>query len=434
MRFGTGSQLLYTLTILGLGLGAGWWLRGELAPAAAPIAAETIEERQPTEAAAPSRSPDWSPMAQRPPAPSPSPQADAQTDLQAHRAAAEPEPDGEDLKTRFRQRLDERFFYAAMDLYQEVARRSSDQASELKNLTLEYLESYLRTGDDAALTSLVDAFLSVYYDDIDVLLVLARYQQQSDYLAEAVRTYQLAFSYSATQSGGQQPVNRAFREFVEQVDQDLSSNGRWQELTRFYETLQQLDLTRPRYRLRQAELYLQQGESYYGYELLERLANHPAVGAQASAMLEDGAPPVARREPEPRQTSTDRIALEAAGSHLHLPLRLNNRLDVRLVIDTGASVTTLSRERFERMRNAIRFTELGPQVFNTAGGISKGTIYRVESLQLGQHVLNNVHIAVLDFNMPEGVDGLLGMNVLQQFRFEVDQDNQQLLVQPRPGN
>lgn len=432
MRFGTGSRLLYTLTILGLGLGAGWWLRGELMPADNPVAAETIEPRQRTDAAEPGRSPDWSPMAQRPSASPPGPQADTQP--QTQRAAAEPEPAGEDLKTRFRQRLDDQSFYAAMDIYQEAARRGDDQASELKSLTMEYLQSYLRTGDDAALTSLVDAFLSAYYDDIDVLLVLARYQQQSDYLAEAVRTFQLAFSYSATQSGGQQEVNRAFHEFVAEVDQSLASNGRWQELTRFYETLQQLDLTQPRYRLRQAELYLQQGDSYYGYELLERLASDPAVGAQATAMLEGGAAPAAPREPEPRQASTDRIDLEAIGSHFHLPLRLNNRLDVRLVIDTGASVTTLSRERFERVRNAIRFTELGPQVFNTAGGTSKGTIYRVESLQLGQHVLSNVHIAVLDFNMPEGVDGLLGMNVLQQFRFEVDQDNQQLLVQPRPGN
>jgi hypothetical protein len=47
-------------------------------------------------------------------------------------------------------------------------------------------------------------------------------------------------------------------------------------------------------------------------------------------------------------------------------------------------------------------------------------------------MLNDAQIAVLDFKMPEGVDGLLGMNVLEHFRFHIDQEKQLLYLADRP--
>lgn len=175
------------------------------------------------------------------------------------------------------------------------------------------------------------------------------------------------------------------------------------------------------------------GDPRYGRELLERLTGNSVVGAQASALLEGAQPTsVPAQAPKSRYpTSTDVIALEALGSHYHLALGLSDNLNVRLVIDTGASVTTLSRDSFEAIRHRGRFTELGPQVFNTAGGVSRGTMYRVDTLRLGKQVLSDVPIAVLDFDMPNGIDGLLGMNVLRHFRFQVDQDREELHLEPR---
>ena len=40
-------------------------------------------------------------------------------------------------------------------------------------------------------------------------------------------------------------------------------------------------------------------------------------------------------------------------------------------------------------------------------------------------------IAVLDFESGNGVDGLLGMNVLRNYRFEIDQDRDLLRMSPR---
>ena len=71
-------------------------------------------------------------------------------------------------------------------------------------------------------------------------------------------------------------------------------------------------------------------------------------------------------------------------------------------------------------------------MFSTANGIAKGDIYRVERLKLGKFTLNGSQLAVLNFTMPAGVDGLLGMNVLAQFRFHIDQEKQLLYLADRP--
>lgn len=97
---------------------------------------------------------------------------------------------------------------------------------------------------------------------------------------------------------------------------------------------------------------------------------------------------------------------------------------VRFLVDTGASVTAVSRELGQRIGlrecPAIGFDlsaghEPGccrSQSFNTANGRIEGCVGRVPSLRFGPFELRNASVAV----MP-GLDGkaLLGMNVLKHF-------------------
>ncbi|WP_027328379.1 retropepsin-like aspartic protease [Marinimicrobium agarilyticum] len=428
-------SLLFAALFLALGLGTGWWLRGasDLGRNDAP---PTMAQEGPASPEGHASTPERRAIPLndnvRPKNETPSHTTDVPSHPLAESAPVEDAPQREttDWETILRDRLENRAFGAAIDLYQNVERQDLASAGRLRQIILEYLEGYLRSGDDLALTQLVEGFLSVHYDDIAVLTLLSRHQQQSGYWAEAARTFQLAFSYTEAQPSQRSLVNQAFDQFVHAMDQQLVSEQRWQTLISFYETLEQLDLSQPPELLRLGQLYLTHGEPVAGRNLLERLAGHPSVGAQASALLNNNtAPTQAERRPPPPVGS---IPLDAIGSHYALPLTLDGRQDVRLVIDTGASITTLSQQAFDRVSASARFTELGPQLFNTAGGTSSGMVYRVDSLQLGKHQLTDVAIAVLDFNTPGNIDGLLGMNVLRNFRFEVDQDQQVLKLQPRP--
>ena len=64
----------------------------------------------------------------------------------------------------------------------------------------------------------------------------------------------------------------------------------------------------------------------------------------------------------------------------------------------------------------------------TASGVIMGTVYSVTELRLGPYAMKNTQIAVLDFDVSRNIDGLLGMNVLGQFRFQIDQENARLLL------
>lgn len=426
------SSWLFTLLVsLGVGFGAGWWARGLDAGAGE---ASSLAAAGP-EATAPFRSGQAGPAGRdaafvdREAASKNASSAEARPS--GHAPSASPQAsDGGQLsaKQQFVILLGERKFDAAMDLYDRVERRGdASDLAELKGVALNQLNTYLNTGDNLSLTGLVDAFLARYYDDIDVLLILARHHQQSNYVNEAARAYQLAFTY-AFSAADQKQVAGAFANFVQEVDQQLAGRGDWQELIGFYETLELIDLAQPRYQLRLAQLYLAQDEVESGRRLLTRLQSEPSVAAQAEALLRGMG-----REMEPvvQAPRGEAIALGRAGNHYHLPLRVNDEQDVRLLIDTGASTTILTQSAFDSMNHLGRLSEIGPHVFNTASGVAKGTVYLAERVQLGSHVLSDVHIAVLDFDMPEGIHGLLGMNVLSKFRFEVEQDEQRLYLKPR---
>ena len=57
-----------------------------------------------------------------------------------------------------------------------------------------------------------------------------------------------------------------------------------------------------------------------------------------------------------------------------------------------------------------------------------GTVYSFPEVGLGAYLMKNTQIAVLDFDTNREIDGLLGMNVLGQFRFQIDQENTRLIL------
>jgi len=91
-------------------------------------------------------------------------------------------------------------------------------------------------------------------------------------------------------------------------------------------------------------------------------------------------------------------------------------------------MTTLSRAKFDSLISSGEAVIEDRRVFRTASGVVMGTVYSVSEVRLGQYSLENTKIAVLDFDISRNFDGLLGMNILGQFRFQIDQENTKLLL------
>ena len=331
------------------------------------------------------------------------------------------------LLSRFRTLLVAEAFDEAMNLYDEVSAIDERATQRLHHLLQNYLQECLQQQRDDALMALMDAYLSRYYDDINVLLILAEYQRRQGYVDEAARVYQQALTY-AYRPEQRERVLDALSLLAKQTDTSLTQQQRWLELIAFYELLASIDLSQPVYQLRQAMLYQQEGDHTRARELLLQLQTDSQVGVEAGkrlAALEGEAfKPLA-------VTAVDMIPLTRRGNHYLIKVAINEVSEVTLMIDTGASMTSLSQVSFSMLAQDSHFDHLGSRLFNTANGVAQGDIYQAATLGLGDQQLQAVDFAVLDFQPQQGIDGLLGMNVLQNFRFEIDQDQQILLLRSR---
>ena len=99
-------------------------------------------------------------------------------------------------------------------------------------------------------------------------------------------------------------------------------------------------------------------------------------------------------------------------------------VQARMLLDTGASITTISPNLASR---------LGIRPENTRRGyarVADGSIIHsfntvVDYLQVGPKVKLSVDVAVLPMNGPSmGFDGLLGMNFLSDFRYHINMGSQ----------
>ncbi len=127
------------------------------------------------------------------------------------------------------------------------------------------------------------------------------------------------------------------------------------------------------------------------------------------------------------------IPLIKHGSQFWVSVNIGNEMDLQLLIDTGASYTSLSMDAISRLMNqtnAISSNQRQLRV-NTANGSTTARVFTLSSLAIDYASLND--IPVLEVNMGENsqTDGLLGMNFLGQFRFEIDQEKNLLFLEPK---
>ena len=330
---------------------------------------------------------------------------------------------------RFGQLLRQREFDQAVEYYEHALLIDDGSGTLLKSTLEEYLTASLHECDDGVFVDLVDRWLGTYYEDIPVLLLLAENQRFCNSPEEAARTLQIASTY-AVQPGSQDSVTAAVTSLITATDKSLSQQKSWIDLLGFYEFLQAIDLATNGSQLRRASLYHLVGELERSQELLLKLReNDDRLDSQWTAALElQWTKSVQQSSPD--DPPMNAIPLTRRGDHFLVAANINEVSQVILMIDTGASITTLSSDSFARIDGAGLGYQ-GSRLFNTPNGRTQGEVYQTESIAIGNTRLSAVEIAVLDYEPSAGVDGLLGMNILRNYRFQIDQDKDTLYLRPR---
>lgn len=335
-------------------------------------------------------------------------------------------------RVSFKKQLTAHNYVAAIDIYQVSLDANDTGDLGLKPLLMEHIEMLISSSSQSQFTELTELYLSVFYDDIDVLLSLAKFNRSTGFLAEAAAILHLVKSYAYT-NRDKITVEATIDDFISQVHTDLVSADDLFGLANIYQQMHRLNLLTPMHRLRQAQLSIQTGSMASAREILADLIQEPSVSAEAEQIMLNHQQELSLGKGNKmamKNGYSDQIILARRGNQYLADLEIQDT-KVALLIDTGASMTTLSQQAFQTLSNNHTFDLLGQRIFNTANGIAKGNIYQVDSLTLGRFTLAGIQIAVLDFSMPDGVDGLLGMNILANFRFHIDQKAQMLYLADR---
>lgn len=101
--------------------------------------------------------------------------------------------------------------------------------------------------------------------------------------------------------------------------------------------------------------------------------------------------------------------------------------DVRLVLDTGASVTMIKTEIADQLN--INLSGARKMRMQVAGGaVVTAHLVTLNSITVGPHEKSNALVSVLPHRGPAvPYDGLLGMDVLRGVKFNVDFDKQMIV-------
>ncbi|WNC70932.1 retropepsin-like aspartic protease [Thalassotalea psychrophila] len=311
-------------------------------------------------------------------------------------------------------------FIAAIDHLEQIA-MINKTSSDLVN------EQWLAVGKQWILNrkfSLLSSFLQAY---------LARFpldeqwlQLKIDWLVAVNKPdlamtiyYQLianAFNRDKEESWSHQ-AHQLFQHHIK----TLKNQKSWQSIINFSKPLIVNDIDYPPYQLALAEAYIHLNEIETAINYLENIkyGNNYTTQINALNTLIDSI-----------VLADEGIKLTQQGQHYIVEAILNNQHTAQLMIDTGASLTVISTAFYQKLLSTDNIKTKRKLNINTAGGNETAFSITIDEFWLAGRAVYDFEVVVMDLNNFDKADGLLGMNFLQHFKFEIDQKNALLFLTP----
>lgn len=269
---------------------------------------------------------------------------------------------------------------------------------------------------------LLQNYLKQHPQDMDFLLLEAKMKVETTLLSDAIAHY-----YDLLRN----PMTVAQQHEVEEQISTLSHNTieqltrlySWDVLAMFIEPLLQLDPNNRLYILSLARAYAEQYQEALMENVLASLPyNDPSAQAIRQIIVTQQLPQTTEELPGQAVAANAgrAIALQKYADQYVIDGLLSSN-PVSLLIDTGASVTAISKQYFNRLSNRYRVNYLGRFSIGTAAGTIKANMYQFRELRIGHVKVENLPVVILPMGQLENADGLLGMNFLREFDFKIDQ-------------
>ena len=124
------------------------------------------------------------------------------------------------------------------------------------------------------------------------------------------------------------------------------------------------------------------------------------------------------------------VPVEQFGPLLVVSTTLNDGYVARFILDTGASLSIISRNLATDI-GLLPASSLKSVTLKTAGGPVQADIITIQSIRLSGAEVRNSAIAIFDLpDIPDGIEGILGLTFLRHFEVTLDIAKGQLHLRP----
>ena len=335
------------------------------------------------------------------------------------------QPDPLVVMNQFLEKNDFQRTFEQFDILQEKANDTIVQ--QARSLIFSHARRLINTVDYRSARRLLNRYLLSDHRDVEARLLLAKIDLiEKDYLSAISALYEAkGYAYRAETID---QVRKQIRSVVDNQTKLLQQDNNSIAILELYQHLTQLEPDYAPYFLRLAAAQFVLKDTNGARRSLNLIVQDADVGSQAQALLDK----VIHSEPQETEKAISvkavDIPLLRMGDHLLVDALLNNSQQVRLLIDTGASMTILTPDFLKRSN--ISYLDTGKKMlFNTANGQVNVPMYKIESLSLGEWQVNQMEIGVIPLDNETAFNGLLGMNFLKHFQFYIDQNDAYLRIQ-----
>lgn len=307
----------------------------------------------------------------------------------------------------------------AAELYGELYnQRSESESRQFRRAILAFADRLSTTNQHQEIVNLMRKYTHLFFKDLPALRLLSNSLHELKRYPKVVEVALLALNEAYLE----QDIIE-FRQRLENAiaAQDLAfiQRGDPNGAVEFHRSLTLKEPASVSFQIGLARALLNAGDFEGTLALLETLPENTEYAGQIDRLKQ--------MAEATRPAQAIAIPLGRAGSSFVVEAAINGGAIVRLLVDTGATLTVIRPEAL-RSAGVGQRKYIGETTLETAGGRVNASLYSLDSLTLGPEVVRNVRIGSIRIPGLADIDGLLGMNVLNQFRFAIDQTRPVLLL------
>jgi clan AA aspartic protease (TIGR02281 family) len=291
---------------------------------------------------------------------------------------------------------------------------------------------WLKDKNLLTLSAFLQRYLKQYPQDMEFLLLEAKVKVETTLLSDAITHYYDLLRKPMTASQ-QSEIERQIKQLSKNTIEQLKRNYSWNILAMFVEPLLQLE---PNNRLYIVSLAMAYAELFQEGLMENVLASLDFDDPDAQNIRKI----IMTQQIMPKKNEGDESDEREKNNNLVQPIPLKQFADqyvveaklsgnqVALLIDTGASITAISKQYFDNLNNRYKINFIGRFSIGTAGGSLMASMYQFRELTINHVTVEDLPVVILPMLDIKNADGLLGMNFLREFDFKIDQQKSLMFI------